>query len=232
MNTNLASAQIEVDIRGPNPTTKRPDRPANKRTLRALGNITKACDHLDKLRTPITLAAVATFTAEQEGGPGYGGLRNNKRFTAYISARASEQGLTPKEKMAAPEFPKTGDPQIDANIAALRSHNQMLQKQVRDNKRLFRELGRYDIAAAMERGELVLVEEDANAKVNEDVRAAVAAILDPAVLGLVGLQLDQYGHIINERRQTYFLKRQQVDALRQLVTTQGQLVPSLPAPQG
>jgi hypothetical protein len=221
MPAELKSSQIETEIRSPKQASNNSYRNANVRTLRALDNISRACNHLGKLNAPITLSAVASFTKEQASGPSYGGLRNNKAFTAYVNARASEQGLTQSERTSPPLFPKTGDVQIDANISALRSHNRMLQRQIYNLKKLFRQNSKYDMIALLERGELVLVEETFDSKIDEDVRSALGVLLNPEALELVGLKLESTGQIVSPRSLRILLGKRQVDALRNLAKASG-----------
>jgi hypothetical protein len=174
------------------------------------------------LKVVISLSGVASFTTGQEGGPSYGGLRNNKGFVAYVAARSREQKLGPDEMLQGPVLRKTGDAQIDADIKALTAHNKMLQKRNRWLQQMFRTQGAYDLIASMERGELLLVANESNLRISDDARSAIDALLDPNALETVGLKLEPTGQIANPRTLRILLGKRQVEALRRLVSEQHQ----------
>jgi hypothetical protein len=215
-NDQRTSAQIEALIRAPNLAS---DRPAHPRTLRATENIIQACNSLELLKRPITASAAGILTEKMEGGPTRGGLRNSKNFTAYVKARASEQRLTHAEKLSGPVVAKTGNPQFDADMAALLAQNQMLAGRIKCYAKLLKSLGHYDIEAAINRGELVLSERTPNSEVSQDVRDAVAALTDPQNLQRNGLEMTVAYQIVSPRLNGILLNKAQVESLRQLVMT-------------
>jgi hypothetical protein len=213
-NELILSAKIAQQCRNPELGN---DRRPNPRTLRALDNIVWACDKLDSLKQRISLSAVGVLTKGVDGGPTRGGLRNSKTFSAYVKARASEQGVTSNEDRVRANIGKTGNPQIDADVSAMAAYNGLMARQIQSLTKLLQGLGQFDVAAVVERGELVLAGSNHLAGVGIEVRNAINSLTDPDKLKKCGLELSPTGQIVSPSLRSILINAKQLAALRQLL---------------
>jgi hypothetical protein len=213
-NAQSLSGQIASDCRQ---NVTRGGRPPNPRTLRALDNIIWACGKLETLKQRISLSSVGMLTEGVEGGPSKGGLRNSKSFSAYVKARSSEQGATSNDDRIDVLISKTGNPQIDADIAALRAHNGLLVRQVRNLTKVLQDLGIFDFASVVERGELTLANNNKGAGVSPEVRQAIEALTNPDNLKRCGLELSPTGQIVCPALRSILLNARHLVVLRHLL---------------
>jgi hypothetical protein len=92
----------------------------------------------------------------------------------------------------------------------------------RDLTKLLQKLGQYDLAAAIEKGEMVLTESRLASTVSQDIRDAIAALTDSNNLQKSGLQLTPTGQITNPGARSILLNARQLAALRGLVSASQQ----------
>jgi hypothetical protein len=215
-NTTIrASAQIAEELRK---TKAESNRGVNPRTLRALNNIVEVCNDFEKRKQLITPGAVGAQTERMDGGPSVGGLRNRKEFIAYVAARSSEQNFKPGERLNGPLTTRTGNPQFDTDLNALRLHNQMLVRRVGDLTKLLQVKGPYDLETILARSELIAHKRKHDCAVSQDVREAIGALTDSASLSNCGLELTAGGQIVEKRRRALLLNKAQLSALTALVS--------------
>jgi hypothetical protein len=188
------------------------------KSQRAVDNLVAACDFLEKQNVEIGVAVVGKFCAGKPGGPATQSIRNNEDYRGYVTARRAEQALLPSRNKDEQGTPfRTGDVNIDAHLQTLEFELMKTKGELRNLRQALPKLGEYDLKAALEQGHLV-INLPAGAALSGVARSAIGALLSPAELSKVGLELVKTGQVIApEFNDAVLLTKPQVDSLRALL---------------
>jgi hypothetical protein len=102
----------------------------------------------------------------------------------------------------------------------------MLSRQVKSFSRVLQKLGKFDLAAAIERGELQLSEAHPQQTLGPGVIEAVSVLTNADHLAKCGLELTNTGQVANPRMRSILLNKRQLEALRALGDAEGRGLPA------
>ncbi len=199
---------------------------SNAKLLRSLERLKQACDDLEDSKIRITPAAVGKYCVQRWAGPKTQSIRNSQEVLfKYMKTRAAQQVL-PVSERSKPFEPAIKDESIRAYVTLLKAE---LDEAVRTKNRLLsglRNIPGIDVDALIATGfqradpkPAVASSEDAAKapKVKEEVRTAVARLLNADALASVGLELyrSRLRHPLTKK---VLLEKEDVEALSSLMS--------------
>jgi hypothetical protein len=197
---------------------------ANHKALKSIENLKAACDYLDNLdgakrpKIPITIRDVGAFT-EQLGSPTTPSIRNKPKYVEYIRARADEQKFPPVAERVKPAEYKTGNLEADSLLYAKDNKIRILERQLGALRSAIANGNEYDLQAsingerrlALSAGAELVV--PAVSPLNPELRETLAKIVDPTILAMVGLALENGRIKCPDRNSREFLGKKDVERI-------------------